>query len=80
MTSAAIGDRIDSASATKRRVTVDVFAFEGHPRGATAHFFLDFDTQGELEASMRVRGDLYLTKVQGQWKVFGYDVDEAEQR
>ena len=80
MTSSAIADRIDSATATKRRVTVDVFAAQGHPKGATAHFFLDFDTSGGLEASMRVRGDLYLTKVKGQWKVFGYDVDEAEQR
>jgi hypothetical protein len=80
MTSAAIADQIDSATATKRRVTLDVFAFQGHPRGATAHFFLDFDTTGTLEASMRVRGELYLTKVKGQWKVFGYDVDEAEQR
>ena len=29
---------------------------------------------------MRVRGDLYLSKVKGEWQVFGYDVDEAEQR
>lgn len=80
MTSSAISDQIESATATKRRVTVDVLAFEGHPRGVTAHFFLDFDTTGDLEASMRVRGDLYLSKVKGEWQVFGYDVDEAEQR
>ena len=27
---------------------------------------------------MRVRGDLYLAKDKGEWKVFGYDVDQAE--
>ena len=27
---------------------------------------------------MRVHGDLYLAKDKGEWKVFGYDVDEAE--
>ncbi|HRK47422.1 MAG TPA: hypothetical protein PK324_17450, partial [Nocardioides sp.] len=80
MSNAAIADQIDSAEATKRRVIVNVFAVQGHPKGATAHFYLDFDTTGDLESSMRVRGELYLAKVKGQWKIFGYDVDEAEQR
>jgi hypothetical protein len=75
----AIADQIDSATATKRRVRADVFAFDGHPRGVTAHFVLDFTTSGDLEASMRVRGDLYLAKDRGEWKIFGYDVDEVEQ-
>jgi hypothetical protein len=74
-----IGDQIDTATATKRRVRLDVFAPEGHPRGATAHLVLDFTTAGDLEESMRVRGDLYLAKDKGEWKVFGYDIDQAEQ-
>ncbi len=74
-----IADQIDSATATRRRVRADVFAFDGHPRGVTAHFVLDFTTSGDLEASMRVRGDLYLAKDRGEWKIFGYDVDQAEQ-
>ena len=74
-----IADQIDSATATRRRVRVDVFAFDGHPRGVTAHFVLDFTTSGDLEGSVRVRGDLYLAKDRGAWKIFGYDVDQAEQ-
>lgn len=78
MTSASLSDRIQTATATKRRVTLDVLAVKGHARGATAHFFLDFDTTGDLEESLRVRGELYLTKQDGVWSVFGYDVDEPE--
>ena len=78
MSSASLSDRIETATATKRRVTLDVLAVEGHARGATAHFFLDFDTTGGLEESVRVRGELYLTKQDGEWSVFGYDVDEPE--
>ena len=74
-----IADQIESATATKRRVRLDVFAFEGHPRGATAHFVLDFTTSGDVEETLRVRGDLYLAKDKGEWKIFGYDVDQAEQ-
>src|SRR4051794_5039212 len=57
-----IADRIDSATATRRRVRLDVFAPDGHPRGVTAHVVLEFATAGDLEESMRVRGDLYLAK------------------
>jgi hypothetical protein len=78
LTSASLSDRIETATATKRRVTLDVLAVHGHARGATAHFFLDFDTTGDLEESLRVRGELYLTKTDGAWTVFGYDVDEPE--
>ena len=74
-----IADQIDSATATKRRVRVDVFAFEGHPRGATAHFVLTFTTSGDVEETRVVRGNLYVAKDKGEWKIFGYDVDQAEQ-
>jgi hypothetical protein len=79
LTSAGIADQIDEATATKRRVRVDVFAVDGHPRGVTAHFVLELDTTGTLEESVRVRGDLFLAKEQGEWQVFGYDVEQAEQ-
>jgi hypothetical protein len=78
LSNAGIADQIDSATATRRRVRVDVFVYQGHPRGATAHFVLDFTTTGELEQSLRVRGDLYLAKDRGEWKIFGYDVGQAE--
>jgi hypothetical protein len=73
-----IGDQIDTATATRRRVRLDVFAPEGHPRGVTAHFVLDFTTTGDIEESLQVRGDLYLAKDKGEWKIFGYDIDQAE--
>jgi hypothetical protein len=78
LTNAGIGDQIDSATAIRRRVRLNVFAAKGHPRGATAHFVLEFATKGEVAESMSVHGDLYLFKEKGQWRVFGYDVDQAE--
>ena len=77
LTSSGIADQIDSATATNRRVRLDVFAPDGHPRGVTANFVLDFDTTGDLEEQLRVHGALYLAKEKGEWKVFGYDVDQA---
>jgi hypothetical protein len=77
LTNAGLGDQIDSATAIRRRVRLNVFAAEGHPRGATAHVVLEFATTGEVAESMSVRGDLYLFKEKGQWRIFGYDVDEA---
>jgi hypothetical protein len=78
LTNAGIADQIQSATATRRRVRVNVFTFQGHPHGVTAHVVLDFTTKGDLEEALRVRGDLYLTKDKGEWKIFGYDVDQAE--
>ena len=78
LTNAGIADQIDSATATWRRVRLNVFSFQGHPRGITAHFVLDFSTKGDLQEAMKVRGDLYLAKDKGEWKIFGYDVDQAE--
>jgi hypothetical protein len=79
LTNAGLADRIDSATATRRRVRLNVFSYRGHPRGATAHFVLDFTTKGSVAGDMQVRGDLYLAKDKGQWRIFGYDVDQAEQ-
>lgn len=73
----AISDRIDTATATRRKVRLDVFSHDGHPRGGTVQFLLDFDTTGTLAESRRVTGRLYVTRSEGQWQVFGYDVDEA---
>jgi len=79
LSNSGIADQIDSATATNRRVRLDVFAPDGHPRGVTANFVLDFDTTGDLEEHLRIHGALYLAKDRGEWKVFGYDVDQAVQ-
>jgi hypothetical protein len=78
LSNASIADQIDSATAIRRRVRLNVFAAQGHPRGATAHFVLEFETKGEVAGSTSVRGDLYLFKEQGQWRIFGYDVDQGQ--
>jgi hypothetical protein len=77
LSNSGIADQIESATATNRRVRLDVFAPEGRPRGVTANFVLDFDTAGDVEQHLRVHGSLYLTRVKHDWKVFGYDVDQA---
>ena len=79
LSNSGIADQIDSATATNRRVRLDVFAPDGRPRGVTANFVLDFDTTGDVEQHLRVHGSLYLTRVKHTWKVFGYDVDQAVQ-
>ena len=80
MTNQAIGDQIEAATATFRKVRLEVFTHDGRPRGATAYFTLDFDTEGSLEESRRVTGSLFMTKDKGAWQVFGYDVDAAVTR
>ena len=80
MSNQAIADRIDTATATNKRVRLQVLAPGGQPRGATARFVLDFSTTGELEGPRRVTGSLYLTKQMGEWHVFGYDVLEGVSR
>jgi hypothetical protein len=77
LSNAGIAEQIETATATNRRVRLDVFAPEGRPRGVTANFVLDFETTGDLEERLRVHGALYLAKDKGEWKVFGYDVDQA---
>ena len=77
LTNAAIADQIDSATATRRRVRLNVFVYRGHPRGATAHVVLDFTTKGDVAEDLQLRGSLYLAKDKGEWKIFGYDVDQV---
>ena len=75
-----IEDSIESAEAGNRRVRLEVLAPKGEPQGVTAHFVLDYFTKGELEDHRRVRGSLYLTPQEGEWRIFGYDVVGAQAR
>lgn len=70
----AIADRIDHAEATGRAVGLDVLAVKGRPVGVTANVDLTFETTGALAGPQRVTGSLDLTPVDGQWKVFGFDI------
>lgn len=80
MSNQKIEDQIGAAVAGNRRVRLDVLAPKGQAQGATARFVLDFFTEGELEDHLRVKGALYLTKQEGEWRVFGYDVYETQSR
>lgn len=74
MTNLDIGGRIDSVTAKRRHVVLDVLATKGSARSVTARFMLRFRTTGARERLVTVRGRLFLTRRNGAWKVFGYDV------
>lgn len=79
MSNADIGGQIDSVTATKRLVKVDILAPDGKPAGATARVRLVFVTAGDLEQKVTVTGQLRLTQEGGSWQVFGYDVAKGMQ-
>ena len=68
------GPHIDSVSATRRSVSIDILATRKRARTVTAHFVLKFDSSGDKAGSTTVRGRLFLTHERGAWRIFGYDV------
>lgn len=77
MSNAQLGDRIDGVQATKRRVRVDVLAVKRRAVGVTARFVLEFNTLGDVMRSQHVEGRLYLSRNDGDWQIFGYDVSKG---
>ncbi len=81
MSNAAIGERVTSVRATKRRLRVDVLAVKRRAVGLTARFVLEMRVTGEdlskAERRQRVAGSLFLTFRDGGWTVFGYDVNRG---
>ena len=77
MSNADIADRIAGLVVKKREITVDVLAVDRTARAATARLKLAFRTAGDLERKVSVTGRVFLTKKNGKWKVFGYDVAKA---
>jgi hypothetical protein len=72
-----IGDRIEGVKPRRSVLVLDVLAVKGRPVGVTARVRLGFRTTGDLERTVRVTGRLFLTRTDGQWKVFGYDVTKG---
>lgn len=68
------GPRIDTVTAKRRTVAIDILATGRRARSVTAHFVLRFETSGEKTGTTTVRGRLFLTRKRGAWRVFGYDV------
>ncbi len=72
-----IGATITAVTPTKRDVRLDVIAPSGRVAGVTARIALDFDTTGDQPHQVSVRGRVFLTRKQGTWRIFGYDVRKA---
>jgi hypothetical protein len=73
-TNAALGPKLVATVADRQAAKLYVFASDGRTGGATAQVLLRFT--GEMaDASLVhlvVRGDLYLTRKDSQWEIFGY--------
>jgi hypothetical protein len=72
-----IGRRIDGVKPRRSVVVLDVLAARGKPSGVTARVRLGFRTTGDLQRTVRVSGRLFLVRIDGRWKVFGYDVTKG---
>lgn len=77
LTNRPIGKRIDSVTATGLRVKVDLLAVKKRAVAATARVRLGFRTTGRFEKRVRVQGELRLTKREGTWKIFAYDLSKG---
>ena len=73
MSNAGMGDRLDSVTATSRKLTIDVLADKGRPVGVTGRFVLVLQMDGDVQRTDRIAGRLFLSP-HGGWQVFGYDV------
>lgn len=78
MSNAGVGDRVEDVTATRSVVRVDVLAPKGKPAGATAHVNLVIELTGGVERVDQVRGRVVLRKSEGQWRIFGFDVERGE--
>jgi hypothetical protein len=77
LTNQAIGKRVDEVTATGLRVEVDLLANDQHAVAATTRVQLSFRTTGKVEKRYRVQGRLLMTKKDGRWKIFGYDLSKG---
>lgn len=77
MTNRGIGTRVDSVSPSAIRVRVDLLAVAKRAVAATAHVALKFRTEGQVSRRYRVSGRLMLTRQDGSWRVFAYDVAKS---
>jgi hypothetical protein len=69
---------IDGVATTQRKVTLDVLAPKGRPKGVTARVKLRFTTTGDKKKKVTVTGRLFLARNhKGKWRIFGYDVSKG---
>lgn len=80
MSNARIGPRVDQVTPTRIEVEVDLLAVDGNAVAATAHVLTRFEVEGKVSGRYRVAGRLTMTRRDGEWKVFGYDVARGGNR
>lgn len=78
MSNTAVADRVDSVTAKRRVVRVDVLAPKGEAAGATAHVNLVIKLTGKVERTDQIRGRVVLTRSKSGWRVFGFDIERGE--
>jgi hypothetical protein len=78
MTNSDISDRIDTARATKRTISLDVLSLRQRPVGVTARVDLAFETSGGLAGGQQVTGTVDLTPVGNGWKIFGFKISRRQ--
>ena len=77
LTNMGVGPRVDSVTAKHRALTLDILATDRRARAVTARVVLRFETRGKRIGTTVVRGRLFLTRSQGAWRIFGYDVSKG---
>lgn len=77
LTNQGVGARVEEVTPASLRVTVDVLAADGGARAATAHVALVFRTEGGYAKRVQVQGRLRMTKQDGRWAVFGYEMSKG---
>jgi len=82
MSNQAVGKQVETVTATRRTVWIDVLAPGGRPAGVTARVTLVVDLEGEdIDRTDKVSGRLMLSPDgKGGWEVFGFDVRRGEMR
>lgn len=77
LTNVGVGKRVEEVAPAMLGVTVDLLAVDGGARAATAHVKLVFRTTGGYDKRVQVQGRLRLTKLDGRWKVFAYEMSKG---
>jgi hypothetical protein len=74
MSNAALADRVDSVTATSRKLWIDVLADHGRAVGVTGRFVVVIELDGQLQRTDRIAGRLLLRRGDHGWRIFGYNV------
>lgn len=77
LTNKPIGEKVDEITATGIGVKVDLLAVGKRAVASTAHVELAFRTVGKIKKRFRVQGRLLMTKKNGSWKIFAYDLSKG---